>query len=366
MEKYKIFMVMPFDTELNDLYRHIKSLIEDDFFQVFRADDLLNQQNILKDIVVSIHESDLIIADLTGLNPNVFYELGLAHAFRKNVVLLTQDVSELPFDLRSYRVIQYSTHFSKIKDLEESLRKVLHDIKSSSISFGNPVTDWIRLDSINENPTNKITVIQKEDKLNNAPVVAVDIIEEKGFLDYIADIEESMEKLTNIVSDFEVKTTEMSNDITIKGNEIRSAWEKPSTGTASYVRKLARKAAETMNNYGAFISQSNKQYESVWDIFEDSISNLVISPLLKSSPENIDGFADFLTLLENLKNSIIPAIDGISSMAEGAISLKGMEGSITRSVSLIELEAKTFIGLLDKSVSTLDRVISVGKSQIIN
>jgi len=364
MNKFKIFMVMPFDTELNGLYLHIKNLIEDDFFQVFRADDLLNQQNILKDIVVSIHDSDLIIADLTGLNANVFYELGLAHAFRKNVVLLTQDISELPFDLRSYRVIQYSTHFSKIKDLEESLKRILYDIKLNNISFGNPVTDWVQADNLKENSFN-MSINERDKKSDDMPIVIDEVLEEKGLLDYIADIEESMEKLNDLVFEFETKSTDMTNDITIKGEQIQNALQKPSSGTASYVRKLARKAAEPMNNYGVFISQTNKKYEELWVTFEDSISNLIINPIVRSSQENIDGFTGFLTLLEELKNSIIPAIDGINSMAEGAASLKGIEGSITRAVSLIELESKTFIGLLDKSISTLDRVIMIGKAQII-
>ena len=74
---------MPYDVEFNEFYEYLKALIGDEF-QVFRADDLLNQQNILKDIVQSIYDSDLIIADLSSLNSNVFYELGLAHALRKN------------------------------------------------------------------------------------------------------------------------------------------------------------------------------------------------------------------------------------------------------------------------------------------
>ena len=73
---------------------------------MFRADDIDNQQNILNDIVKSIRSSELIVADLTDPNPNVYYELGLAHAMRKRVVLMTQDLGSMPFDLRSYRTIE--------------------------------------------------------------------------------------------------------------------------------------------------------------------------------------------------------------------------------------------------------------------
>jgi hypothetical protein len=85
----KVFVVMSFDSEYDALYKFMKDIFEERGHNIFRTSDLLNQQNILKDIVVSIYESDLILADLTGLNANVFYELGLAHALRKNVILLT-------------------------------------------------------------------------------------------------------------------------------------------------------------------------------------------------------------------------------------------------------------------------------------
>lgn len=83
---------------VNYLYRY---LIADGLsnlgYDVRRADDILSQNNILSDIISSIYSSDLIVADLTGSNPNVYYELGIAHAFNKNVILLIQDIEELPF-----------------------------------------------------------------------------------------------------------------------------------------------------------------------------------------------------------------------------------------------------------------------------
>ena len=91
--KPKAFVIMPFDAEAQPVY--------DDFicptlgslgFDVTRADDLLNQQNILRDILFSIESADLLVADLTDSNSNVYYELGLAHALGKPVILLGQDI----------------------------------------------------------------------------------------------------------------------------------------------------------------------------------------------------------------------------------------------------------------------------------
>jgi len=72
-----------------------------------RADSLFRPSNIVHDIWHGVTASRVMLADLTGRNPNVFYELGLAHATRKPVLLLTQDIDDVPFDLRGLRVIQY-------------------------------------------------------------------------------------------------------------------------------------------------------------------------------------------------------------------------------------------------------------------
>ena len=80
----KAFVIMPFDAELNEVYSaFLAPILSEIGYDVRRADDIASQGNILRDIVESIAGADLIVADLTGLNPNVFYELGVAHALRK-------------------------------------------------------------------------------------------------------------------------------------------------------------------------------------------------------------------------------------------------------------------------------------------
>lgn len=77
-----VFVIMPFKEDILALYEKLKSDFDNDF-AFTNAGNLDNQQNILQDIVEGIYQADIVIADLTGLNPNVFYELGLAHAMNK-------------------------------------------------------------------------------------------------------------------------------------------------------------------------------------------------------------------------------------------------------------------------------------------
>ena len=79
------FVIMPFRPELNFFYRAIKSHIEQTFpeVRVERGDDRVLTKPILEKIVDFIRQADVVIADCSGRNPNVFYELGIAHALEK-------------------------------------------------------------------------------------------------------------------------------------------------------------------------------------------------------------------------------------------------------------------------------------------
>lgn len=145
MAKKKVFVLMPFDEELAWVYTElIKPAFEGTGCEVARADDFEHQQNILTDIVGSILDADIIVADLTLSNPNVYYELGLAHARGKGVVLMTQDVDGVPFDLKSYRVFQYDDSASRLRAKAEELKSLAQAIFRGDIVFGNPVSDFER------------------------------------------------------------------------------------------------------------------------------------------------------------------------------------------------------------------------------
>ena len=105
------FVIMPFRPELSFFYRSVKKHIEDAFpnVTVARGDDQILTTPILNKIMDFIRQADFVIADITGRNPNVFYELGMAHALEKPVVLITSDaVEEAPTDVRSFEFVSYS------------------------------------------------------------------------------------------------------------------------------------------------------------------------------------------------------------------------------------------------------------------
>lgn len=72
-----------------------------------RGDDYFSRHSIIEEIWAGIYHAKLVIAELTGRNDNVAYELGIAHTLGKPGVIITQDISDIPFDLRHLRIIQY-------------------------------------------------------------------------------------------------------------------------------------------------------------------------------------------------------------------------------------------------------------------
>lgn len=106
----KCFVIMPFAEPINSYYRPIISrAITEAKLKPLRGDDSEISAAIFQQIWDSINGSAVCVADLTGQNANVMYELGLAHALGKPAVLMVQETNDIPFDLRHIRHIVYDT-----------------------------------------------------------------------------------------------------------------------------------------------------------------------------------------------------------------------------------------------------------------
>lgn len=123
------FVAMQFGEPFDSLYRDVIATITSEFgLRAYRADDVYGPGIILQDIVRGIVEAKLIIVEITPPNPNVFYELGFAHAIGKDTILLAERGADLPFDIRGYRVIFYENSIGGKKKVETALRKHLEAV----------------------------------------------------------------------------------------------------------------------------------------------------------------------------------------------------------------------------------------------
>jgi len=127
-----VAVMMPFEAEFNPVYEAIENTCESLRLDAQRVDHLHGPRRIVDDIFKTIMQSAVVISDITGMNPNVFYETGLAHARNRQVILIAQG-SEFPFDIQSYRVIRYLANNEGLERLRNDLRESL---RSVGVGFG--------------------------------------------------------------------------------------------------------------------------------------------------------------------------------------------------------------------------------------
>jgi hypothetical protein len=126
--KKSCFVIMPFKKQqlLQQVYEiSIAPAVQDAGFTCTRSDKIPKAGLVLEDILKATYHADVVIADITGSNANVMYELGLAHGFAKPVVMLSQDMAKAPFDLRNYRIIPYKTTFGADAELRREIKSAL-------------------------------------------------------------------------------------------------------------------------------------------------------------------------------------------------------------------------------------------------
>ncbi|MBJ8363540.1 MULTISPECIES: hypothetical protein [Enterobacterales] len=115
VEKRQVFVLTPFNEVFDDIYEDVKSIVSSTGIPCTRGDEEIKTGNILSHIVQLLLESKIIIANIDGRNANVFYELGIAHALGKKTILISSDLSQVPFDMKTQRILFY-THKSELKD----------------------------------------------------------------------------------------------------------------------------------------------------------------------------------------------------------------------------------------------------------
>jgi hypothetical protein len=118
-----VFVIIPFREEFFATYeRAIRPGLEQLGCTVELSKDVNTVDSIVEVIFTQINKADFLIADTTGRNANVFYELGYAHALGKKVVLITQNTADIPFDVAGLRHIYYDP--KSLNALSLDLKKV--------------------------------------------------------------------------------------------------------------------------------------------------------------------------------------------------------------------------------------------------
>ena len=141
--KSDVFVIMPFLKELKPVYEdHIRSAIHELNLSIARGDDFFTAKSVMSDIWNAINSCRIVIADCTGRNPNVFYEIGMAHTLGKPVILISQNKDDIPFDIQHIRYIIYEFTPRGMSDFEKKLAATVASELEDEFSYEKIIAEW--------------------------------------------------------------------------------------------------------------------------------------------------------------------------------------------------------------------------------
>lgn len=123
-------VMMPLAQEFDSVYTAIRDAVGSAGLHCRRADDLWQETVIIQEVVNLIWRSAIVIVDLTHRNPNVLYEMGIAHTLGREVIPISQEIESVPFDLRHHRVCKYFPNDEGLEDLRHKLKGRLRYLAS--------------------------------------------------------------------------------------------------------------------------------------------------------------------------------------------------------------------------------------------
>ncbi len=128
-----VTVMLPF--KLQQTFESIKAACNNLNVDCVKADDIWENPTFIQDIFELIFTSRVVVADFTDKNPNVFYEVGIAHTLGKTVVPITQSIKDVPSDLGHHRALLYYPNEQGYKDLVIELEKRLKTLFPNPFDF---------------------------------------------------------------------------------------------------------------------------------------------------------------------------------------------------------------------------------------
>ena len=120
------FVLLPFQASFLRIYEeHVRPTLEKLGFRVMKADDLFTPTEIIEDVWELINKARIVVADVTGRNANVFYELGITHTIGKDTLIITQNSQDVPFDLQHRRYLTYVDNVKGWEGLRRDLNRAV-------------------------------------------------------------------------------------------------------------------------------------------------------------------------------------------------------------------------------------------------
>ena len=331
-----IFVLMSFDDEMNQIYRDlIKGPLEKLGHTVKRADDATSDQNILRTIIHGIRDADLIIADLTGQNANVYYELGVAHDMKKPTLHLVQDYKDLAFDLRSYNAIGYSIRFNKATKLTEAILDITERDHLNQYRFSNPVRESLDGDS---------KIVIETMKMFNVDVQSQDIIEA------IRATDTTVSTIYNCIAEINERNM-MAHETYIQYKDKINKLQ----GGDQYSKRLlnTRVLATDEIKFAESLREKMPLLKDSWTALDQDLVDVFLSGSVTTSAE-IREISTFIETVLHLKNRVTDIADTLDNRRHSILDNVGLSADVDRELQL----SNTIVGNLTDELRVGAAVLS--------
>ena len=361
------FVLMPFDGRFDAVYSgFICPALEESGFDVTRADDIESGGNILQYIIDQIATSDLVIAELTGNNPNVLYELGIAHALGKPVIHLTQTVEEVPFDLSSYRMLAYDRDFSRIEAAKERLSNHARAVSEGHLQFGNPVTDFYRRSVVpyeaQEDSGNEPDSIEQQRTVgieggSRARTGGAVDQDERGFLDHLVDVNEGYTVAGQVAARVAHSLQSLTYNIEEASNDISRISSNPNATAPAAAVAVCRRLAGRFASFNQDVNQANIAFAEVLANTEDSLELLFAAQA--AQPEGLT--TETLERIDELRAlgaTISEARGAVLSFADVMDGLPRIERRLNGELITTSAEIRVMAGHLGRIHASITRAIA--------
>ncbi|MFQ3568294.1 MAG: hypothetical protein SNJ59_15000 [Aggregatilineales bacterium] len=275
-KKLFAFVIMPPRAEFDEFYSDvITPILVDCGYEVERAQTLFDRPNALKQAVLNIYRADLVIADVTLPHAMVLYELGIAQGLLKPSLMISQRIDRLPVDLRSHRVLEYSTHYKKVSEFKGRLRAFVEEHKTGRTSFNNIVMEF--LPSLAEAP--KLLEDYIEPPIEATMVASPDRETMRStrpaVYDFALAAVKSMERISSAARHVQEETLLLEQKLGDHIQTIRAIRSRGVSADPKQLREALNRAASTLEAYNASAVDLAPMLHSSWDQLLNSTADLI-------------------------------------------------------------------------------------------
>ena len=351
------FVIMPFGVEFDAIYESFfKPVLTSAGFEVRRADELTSAEGIMKTIIRQLEDSCIVVADLSDSNPNVYYELGIAHALHKPVISLTQQVEELPSDIRAYRVIPYGVHFTAKEKAAEDLKHAAQGVFDATTTFGNPFSNYAAQPVT---PTcsgsSPVDGLQSSEQRPNDD-------DQMGILDHSVEIEDGLEKIRVLTETIGGRTGQIGGSMRATTDRLNIT-SHAGGRQAREQRKLVQALAMEMNSYARFMSGANDDYGETVERTRPALE-AVFNAVDLSTDEEAEDLRSLLSALDAVQGVTAEAQQGTDTLASTIGGLPPIERSFTRARDQVVVQLQRLSGNFDLMLSMIARVREMAQAKL--